>query len=42
MDIKYNDKSDEAIVKNIDRITNQIFKLLPNRRRVMIANSFTI
>ena len=22
---------DEAIIKNIDRITNQIFKLLPNR-----------
>lgn len=32
MDIKYNGQiSDEAIVKNIDRITNQIFKLLPNR-----------
>ena len=32
MVIKYNvDIQDEAILKNIDRITNQIFKLLPSR-----------
>ena len=32
MVIKYNvEIQDEAIVKNIDRITNQIFKLLPSR-----------
>lgn len=32
MIIKYNiDIDTEAIVKNIDRITNQIFKLLPSR-----------
>lgn len=32
MIIKYNiDISDEAIKKNLDRITNQIFKLLPSR-----------
>ena len=32
MVIKYNvDIQNEAILKNIDRITNQIFKLLPSR-----------
>ena len=32
MIIKYNiEIKDEAILKNIDRITNQIFKLLPSR-----------
>lgn len=32
MDIKYNESiPNSAIVANIDRITNQIFKLLPNR-----------
>lgn len=32
MVIKYNaDIQDESIIKNVDRITNQIFKLLPNR-----------
>lgn len=32
MILKYNAEiQDEAIIKNIDRITNQIFKLLPNR-----------
>ena len=32
MVIKYNSNIDnEAIVKNIDRLTNQVFKLLPNR-----------
>lgn len=32
MVIKYNARIDnEAIVTNIDRLTNQIFKLLPNR-----------
>lgn len=32
MELKYNLEFDkEAIIKNIDRITNQIFKLLPNR-----------
>ena len=32
MVIKYNAEiKDEAILANIDRITNQIFKLLPNR-----------
>lgn len=32
MILKYDaDIQDEAIIKNIDRITNQIFKLLPNR-----------
>lgn len=32
MVLKYNVEIDnEAIIKNIDRITNQIFKLLPNR-----------
>ena len=32
MVIKYNIEIDnEAIIKNIDRITNQIFKLLPSR-----------
>ena len=32
MVIKYNiEINNEAIVKNIDRITNQIFKLLPSR-----------
>ncbi len=32
MDIKYNVTiENEAIIKNIERITNQIFKLLPNR-----------
>lgn len=32
MVIKYNvDIHNEAILKNIDRITNQIFKLLPSR-----------
>lgn len=32
MVIKYNvEINDNAIEKNIDRITNQIFKLLPNR-----------
>lgn len=32
MVIKYNSRIDnEAIIKNIDRLTNQIFKLLPSR-----------
>ena len=32
MILKYDAEiQDEAIIKNIDRITNQIFKLLPNR-----------
>lgn len=32
MIIKYNvEIDDNAIEKNLDRITNQIFKLLPNR-----------
>ena len=32
MVIKYNSNIEkEAIVKNIDRLTNQVFKLLPNR-----------
>lgn len=32
MTIKYGiDIQNEAIIENIDRITNQIFKLLPNR-----------
>ena len=32
MDIKYNSEiSAEAISNNVDRITNQIFKLLPSR-----------
>ena len=32
MVIKYDTEiKDEAILANIDRITNQIFKLLPNR-----------
>ena len=32
MVIKYNSNiENEAIVKNIDRLTNQVFKLLPNR-----------
>ena len=32
MVIKYNvEIQNEAILKNIDRITNQIFKLLPSR-----------
>lgn len=32
MILKYDvEIQDEAIIKNIDRITNQIFKLLPNR-----------
>lgn len=32
MDIKYSAQiHDDAIVKNINRITNQIFKLLPSR-----------
>lgn len=32
MVIKYNSNIDnEAIVKNVDRLTNQVFKLLPNR-----------
>ena len=32
MVIKYNSNIDnEAIIKNIDRLTNQVFKLLPNR-----------
>ena len=32
MVIKYNaDIQNEAIIKNIDKITNQTFKLLPNR-----------
>lgn len=32
MVIKYNSNIDnEAIIKNVDRLTNQVFKLLPNR-----------
>lgn len=32
MVIKYNAEiQNEAIIKNIDRLTNQVFKLLPNR-----------
>ena len=32
MILKYDvEIQDEAIIKNIDRITNQIFKLLPSR-----------
>lgn len=32
MVIKYNvDIQDEAVIKNLERITNQIFKLLPSR-----------
>ena len=38
MVIKYNvDIQNEAILKNIDRITNQIFKLLPQEKKVMIG-----